>query len=209
MNLLLADDHTLFRKGLCMILKGVFPNCEIQDKSCWKDVHASVKKYQFDLILVDLFMPRSLSWEQGLTALINSNPFTPVCIVSASAERTHVQTALKMGAKGYVCKTANTKEMVQALVKVQKGTIYFPPQMWQPNPTPHGDAELNPLTSRQQEILQFLVKGHSNKLIARELCLTESTIKRHIYNMYQALNAKNRVEAIELARQHGWLPAIS
>ncbi|WP_353572536.1 response regulator transcription factor [Candidatus Albibeggiatoa sp. nov. BB20] len=208
MNLLLADDHTLFRKGLCMILKGVFPNCKIQDKSCWQDVHASLKRDQFDLVLVDLFMPRDYSWEQELTTLIDSNPTTHICIVSGSADQSHLKTAFKAGIRGYICKAANTKEMIQALLKVQTGGIYFPPQMWQATTSVHGREAtyINPLTPRQQEILGFLARGYSNKLIARELSLTENTVKRHVYNIFQLLEAKNRVEAVESARQHHLLP---
>lgn len=203
MQLLIADDHALFREGLSMIIEGLFPNGCIHQNSSWEEAHQTIQLYQFDLVLLDIFMPRQQSWEEELSSLVQQYPTLPICIISASSEKEHIQTVFNMGVKGYICKIAEVTEITTALLKISQGGNYFPP---------HISDDKNqhyPLTLRQQEILNLMAIGKCNKLIARQLYLTENTVKRHIYNICQILNTHNRVEAIEIARKQGLLPNYS
>jgi DNA-binding NarL/FixJ family response regulator len=197
MNILLADDHALFRQGLWMIIEEIFPTCSLYQCESWEDIPQNIS---FDLMLLDIFMPRKHTWEEKLAQLAQHNSNTSICIISASSEIEHIQTAFQLGAKGYICKTTEPSEMMNALLEISQGNIYFPPQL-QPS--------FNTLTLRQQEILKLMANGKCNKLIARQLHLSESTVKRHIYNICQILNTHNRVEAIEAARQQGLLSDTS
>lgn len=204
MNILLADDHALFRQGLCMIVEEIFLTCCITQCCCWEEVHQTISFHSFDLILLDIFMPKKHIWKEELKQLVQQNPDTPICIISASSEIEHIQTAFQLGVKGYICKTTEPSEMMNALLKISQGNIYFPPQL-----QPFSNKIVSILTLRQQEILKLVAKGKSNKLIARQLHLSESTVKRHIYNICQILNTRNRIEAIEAARQQGLLSNTS
>ena len=204
MNILLADDHALFRQGLCMIIETIFPTCYTIQCSCWEEVHQTISFHSFDLILLDIFMPKIHNLGEELDRLIQRNPNTPICIISASSEIEHIQTAFQHGAKGYICKTTEPSEMMNALLEISQGNTYFPPQL-----QPFLNKTIPALTLRQQEILKLMANGKSNKLIARQLHLSESTVKRHIYNICQTLNTHNRVEAIEIARQQGLLSDTS
>lgn len=207
MKLLLADDHALFRKGLLETIKLIFPQCSIHQVNSWDAVHQSLQEFQFDLLLLDIFMPRQKTWEQELTTLISQHPTAAICIVSASTEKAHLQMALKIGVKGFICKTAEPHEIKQALLQITQGKTYFSSPLWETATysTPRLGSSQHLLTHRQQDILRLMANGDSNKIIARKLDLAESTVKKHVYNICQTFHAKNRVEAITAARQHGWL----
>lgn len=198
MNLLLADDHSLFRQGLSLILEKIFPFSQLHYSNCWIDVHQITAQQHFDLVLLDLFMPRHHSWEQELKRLLVNNPNLIICIISASKETEDIQITFKLGVKGYICKTADAHELQWALLQIYAGKNYFPEQMW---PNSHNTNICNTLTLRQYDILKLVTQGYSNKLIANKLNITENTVKRHLYNIFQRLGVKNRTEAIDVARQ--------
>lgn len=201
MNILLIDDHVLFRQGLAMLIEEIFPQCCIHQFGSWEEAYPTAILQSFDLILLDIFMPRSTSWDEELNIIIDQNPTAPVCIISTSSEQEQMQTAFKIGVRGYICKTAEMDEITRALLSVSQGKSYFPPQLWQPSATGRKQG----LTLRQQEILRLTAKGNSNKQIAQALHLTENTVKQHIYNICQTFNVHNRIEAVEVARQRGLL----
>lgn len=205
MKLLLADDHDLFREGLAMMLRTDFPNCNIQQTHHWQGIHQCVRKESFDLMILDLFMPRELSWEDELQYLLKHQDKTKICILSASNERVHMQKILNMGIKGYLCKTMSLHEISEALKTVYQGGTYFPSIGWNEPVNMQTNNSSFRITLRQQEVLSLLASGYTNKEIADQLLIKESTIKRHLYNLFQALGANNRVDALQLARQHGLL----
>ncbi|MEY3219629.1 MAG: hypothetical protein RIT27_986 [Pseudomonadota bacterium] len=200
MHILLADDHALFRQGLVMLIEATFSNCSITECTNWEEVYQLFSSNHFDLVLLDIFMPRQHHWEEELETLIHLNSNIPICMISASSETEHIQTAFQLGVKGYLCKTAEPQEITRALLEISRGNEYFPLQLQS-----HLNQTIYDLTLRQQEILKLMANGQCNKSIARQLNISESTVKRHLYNTYQILNAHNRVEAIEIARQKGLL----
>ncbi|RLD81362.1 MAG: hypothetical protein DRJ10_06295 [Bacteroidetes bacterium] len=201
MNLLLADDHGLFRQGLSLIVKKIFPSCLLQHNNCWTDVHQKIEQQDFDLVLLDIFMPRQHPWEQELKLLLSKNPQLIICIISASTDNEHIQTAFKLGVKGYICKAAEPDELQLALLQVHAGKVYFPPQMRSNKINSQNKSTCNKLTLRQQDILKLVTQGCCNKIISRKLSITESTVKRHLHNTFRILKAKNRTEAVKIARQ--------
>lgn len=167
----------------------------------------------FDLVLLDLFMPGS----DGFTLLgeaCNRVPETPVVVLSASEDRGHMRKSLDLGATGYIPKSSPHDIMVSALQLILSGGIYVPPQLIRGG---HAVADtssgverdgptLNPeavagLTARQLDVLSFLVQGKSNKEIARELGLSENTVKIHVAAVFNVLGANNRTKAAMVARE--------
>ncbi|MDQ6962971.1 MAG: response regulator transcription factor, partial [Mariprofundaceae bacterium] len=104
-----------------------------------------------------------------------------------------------LGVKGYICKTIEPNKMKKALLGMSMGETCFPPQIDLDNSVYDNFAHLG-LTNRQCDIMQVLEECHSNKAIAWKLNIAESTVKRHLYNIYNTLNVSNRAEALKLMR---------
>jgi DNA-binding NarL/FixJ family response regulator len=200
-KILLADDHALFRDGLVMILNALFPETDLYQAGTWGEVHSTLKRHPVDLALVDLSMPGS--WQGELPKLCQQYPTVKFCVLSATTTPEVIQAAFQLGIKGYITKLADMDEMEAALRKIIAGGIYFPLELWSTQPaTPPTNAP-SPLTRRQQDIVSLLAQGNRNKQIGFILGISESTVKRHIYDLFQALNVSNRVEAIEISRHKG------
>ena len=206
MKILLADDHTLFRESLEMVLKALFQDSSITSAKNWPETTALTDKCHYDLLLLDLFMSNADSdcWESSLRKVVDSKNGA-ICIISASKNRAHIQNAFEIGAKGYICKTSSLKEMKQALLQLSEGKTYLPEQVWLKESHPEGNNKLKKLTWRQRETLELLIAGDSNKVIARKLGLAESTVKRHVSNLYIVLGVKNRASAIKISQQQDLL----
>ena len=202
MKLLLADDHALFREGFSMIIKSRVSESEIVTASNWKEAFLQVDDGQFDIALLDLFMPGTKPWNEELSAFIAFAPKVPVCIVSSSNNQTHIKQAFKLGVKGYIPKTSEASDINSALCKVLSGGIYSPTYDWQ-NLDPETETASLKLTRRQKEILILITEGNSNKQIGMLLDISEGTVKRHVYDLFQSLGAKSRIDAIQIAKSHG------
>ena len=204
-KILLADDHALFRDSLCLALKTIFPECTIVCVGSWREANAQVGNKYFDLLLLDLLMPGNHDcWESGLIQVMR-HPYGAICIISSSNNRAHIRQAFELGVNGYICKTLTLAQMEVALQKISQGRNYLPQQLISSSTNPITYAQRKrdkTITQRQREILELLAAGDSNRVIAEKLELTESTIKRHIYNLYKILGAKSRTDAIRIGRRH-------
>ncbi|WML89716.1 response regulator transcription factor [Thiothrix lacustris] len=201
MNILLADDHALFREGMALLLNQLFPQATIIHANSWVEVHQVIHQYTLSLALLDLSMPGQQAWEEELTDVM-SVVTGVACIVSGSSSQEHIKTAFGMGVKGYIPKTMAMADMVSALQCLMAGGIYLPDKVWLQT-TDFDTSSL--LTWRQRELLTFLAQGKSNKQMATLLTLTEGTVKRHLHNIFRILDANNRLEAVNIARERNLL----
>jgi DNA-binding NarL/FixJ family response regulator len=205
MNILLADDHVLFRESLNVILGMEFPESKVTYADSWTEVLVTTDSQQYDLLLLDLFMPNAgdEGWESSLEKVVDKQNGS-VCIISASNNRTHIQQAYEIGVNGYICKTDTLKKVQEVLKILKSGKNYLTEHMFfgSEASAKEGTAKI---TRRQKEVLELLADGESNKLISRKLGLTESTVKCHLYNMYRTLNARNRADVIRIAKHQGLL----
>lgn len=203
MLFLLADDHSLFREGMAHILQSHFPNITIIQVGSWYDTHNAISKQQFDLAFIDLTMPGQIAWEDELSKVLATTPTLPVCVISASdakTERRNRRKVYQLGAAGFFHKSMSTLEIKQNITQVLAGERVFP----NVRESAIMPASRSPLTLRQRDIMHLLAKGYCNKMIARELNLSEGTVKRHFSNIFSALNAKNRVEALCIMQEQNW-----
>lgn len=205
MQVILADDHILFRESFSFVLQKILPDASIIQVGDWDELKSHTEQVEADLLLVDLFMPGKDTWETNLLHLLEHNSFI-VCIISASTERSNVATAFDIGVKGYICKTASLQEMEQAIGQVCAGKIYIPSLMWKASASRRAAVGSSIITTRQKTVLKLLASGESNKSIGQQLGLSEHTIKRHVSNIFTKLEARNRTEAVKFARQKGLLP---
>jgi DNA-binding NarL/FixJ family response regulator len=208
---LVADDHALLRTGLIEALSRLDSEPTAYEASDAEQVmHVLSAHPDLDLILLDLFMPGANGFEL-LSRVCGAAAGAPVVVVSASDDTAHMRKALDCGAAGFVPKSTARDVMVSALGLVLAGGIYVPPELVHaPPPDQGGPATLGPqggtatLTARQQAVLRLIGQGRSNKQIARDLGLSQNTVKIHVAGVLRALGAANRTEAVMLAREWGF-----
>lgn len=208
-RILVIDDHPLFREGLRPLLQTLLPEADIVGVDdvesaliMAKNAHGAVR-----LILVDLQLPR-MGGLAAIGLLRQLLPETPIAVVSGSEQQSDARAALAAGAQGFVPKTMRPPDMVHALRQVLEGGFYAPPSMMGailgalPESGASG-ADEHGLTQRQRQVLECLCLGLSNKEIARQLNLTQNTIKTHISAIFKTLGVMSRTQAIIEARARG------
>lgn len=211
MNILLVDDHTLFREALHHVLNQLDAQVVILEAANVEEAAQLISRPRIlDLILLDIDLPGV----DGLTALPSLrelSPTVPVVVLSGSETSQHVKRALDNGAVGYIPKSCSSHEMLAALRIVLQGDVYIPPRLLgKLGPTAlslSASGENNPsqtlLTSRQIEVLELMARGLPNKSIARTLAVAEGTVKLHVAAIMRTLGVHNRTEAVMEASRLG------
>ncbi|RZT41844.1 response regulator [Cupriavidus agavae] len=211
-RILLIDDHTLFRSGIRALLQRQ-PDFEIVDEAAdGVEGIKRAKQHRPDVILLDLNMP-GLSGLEALQLLVEDLPDSAVVMLTVSEEAEELATALRGGARGYLLKNIETEALTSAIRRAAAGepviseamTAKLVQQFRAPSaPAPAARAgEAPSLTAREREIVHGLVRGESNKEIARELGVAESTVKIHVQNILKKLNLASRVQVAVYAVEHG------
>lgn len=218
MKVLIADDHTLFRRGLRLLLSKLYADIEVVESA---DADGALRladeQPDLDLVLCDLAMP-GMEHLRGLQALAERLPRTPIVILSAISNPEDIVRAIESGARGYILKSASDETLKHAVSLVLAGETYLPSdafldrqRRWVGTGGNQGqglrlseDNPLSNLTPRQRDVLTLLMGGQSNKEIARNLGLLESTVKAHVKIILNKLNAANRTQAAMVAADLGW-----
>lgn len=211
LQVLLADDHVLFRDGMRYVLQQLSDQVDIICAGDFAEtIRQAIAHPGIDLALIDLNMPGS----DGVASIRIFNqqfPGIPLVVVSGSEQRADIECVMEYGAMGFISKMSSGKMMVNALRIVLDGGIYFPPQLAdtviEPVQTEIDRSSLLTsklgLTKRQLEALQYLSEGLSNKEIANKMNLAEGTIKVHVAAAYQVLQVSSRLDAVRKAQQLG------
>ncbi len=209
-TILIADDHELIREAIKPYLRQLVEDAKLVEAGSYGEVFdrgAKLKEADARVILamLDLSMPGAADDDAffGLRKLKQILPNTPVVIFSSTENPATISEALKNGAQGFIPKSARGRSLVNALRLVLAGEIYVPPIMAtvavEPPPAAPAPPMSEELSSRELESLRMLVRGMSNKEIARELGLQAVTVKLHLRKAYRKLGATNRVEAVRIA----------
>jgi DNA-binding NarL/FixJ family response regulator len=209
MKTLLIDDHPLFREGLAMVMTHAFPQLKLHQAGDITEALARIAEQgDIALALLDLNLPDS-SGLQGLQRLREHAPQVTVVVLSADESSDTVMAAIDAGAAGFIPKTARLGVMQDALRVVLDGGVYLPDSILStstapaaPAVAPEADAALG-LSPRQLDVLKLLIEGKPNKLICRELELSESTVKTHLAAIFRRLNANSRTQAVVAAARLG------
>jgi len=212
-RVLLIDDHTLFRSGIKALLAR-HPEFEVVGEAA--DGLEGVKRAKVlrpDVVLLDLHMPGT-SGKEALKLLLEDAPDTKVLMLTVSEDADDLIDTLRAGATGYLLKNIDTDTLVQSIRKAAEGEAVVSPQMTSklvqglksPEKAEPTAAEKDKLSPREREILAFLAKGASNKEIARDLDLAESTVKIHVQHILRKLNLTSRVQAAVYAVEAGLAP---
>ncbi|MFN3076460.1 MAG: response regulator [Alphaproteobacteria bacterium] len=210
MRILIADDHGLFREGMRLVLQQLSRDLVVIEAADFpQTLRLAASEPNVRVILLDLAMP-GMPWTAALTALRATVPQVPVVILSASEDRGLVRQAIDLGASGFIPKSSTSKVMVEALQQVLRGEVFLPATR-EDSSLPVlavSSAAAGLLTPRQREVLALVGEGRSNKEIARQLALSEGTVKLHVTAILKALNVNNRTRAVVTASQMGLTPPL-
>jgi two-component system nitrate/nitrite response regulator NarL len=200
MKILIIDDHPLFRAGFHAVLEQSDLDAEVLSVSSVAEGLQTLRRDgDVGLVLLDIH----LRGEDGFNAMqvIGEKFPTTACImISGDEQEAIVNRAIACGASGFIPKSFTADEMIAAIRKVLNGDVFVPAPAQQP--ANDGTA----LTLRQLEVISMLGRGFSNKEIARALDVAERTVKAHVSAVFEALNVKNRTQAVLVAQRRGYLP---
>ena len=204
MKVLIADDHPMVRDALRRTLLLVEPDVQVLEAADYASALQLMQTESLQLALLDLHMP-GMDRVGGLRRLRLLFPQLPIAVVSGEDDPVVIRATLGAGAVGFLPKSESPKVLQQALRLVLGGGTYMPAlalaDLRHGAPPPRPDA--GGLTPRQLDVLRCLMRGQPNKLIAREMGLTEGTVKIHIAAILRVLQARNRTEAVVVARDLG------
>lgn len=212
MNVLIIDGHPLVHEVLGNLVRSVFGDVKLRTALDLEGAAATMRNnVKLDLALLDLALPECVGIE-ALTQFRGICPTVPVLVVSADDSRGTILAAMKAGAIGYLPKTLTPKVMGAAINLVRAGGFYVPyealgHERLVARGTAAGDTASPPrlgLTDRQREVLQLIQKGYNNRKIARQLEISESTVKQHLHTMFGTLRVSSRTEAIAAAQRLGF-----
>lgn len=200
MNILLIDDHTLFREGFKLMLNGLWDEppriTEVGSAEAGLDI---VARETFDLIFLDMGLP-GLDGLDGLRAFRHACPTTCLVVLSGIEGAEMVRQSLLYGAQGYIPKTMSSEAMFSALRQILAGQVYAPAAV---APADGGTRLEDILTSRQVEVLVELCAGRANREIAEQLGMSENTVRVHASAIFRLLGVRSRTEAVLLAKRKG------
>ncbi|EMX0192842.1 response regulator transcription factor [Bacillus thuringiensis] len=210
-KVLLVDDHTVVLKGLAFFLSTQEDLELVGEANNGKEALVKVGETNPDVILMDLYMPEMDGVEA--TAYIKKEyPNVKVIVLTSFSDQAHVLPALRAGASGYILKDVEPDQLVEAIRSAYKGNIQLHPDianalLSQTLPVEEKEKEhsiqVDVLTARENEVLQLLAKGMSNKEIASVLVITEKTVKAHVSSILSKLNLSDRTQAALYAVKNG------
>jgi two-component system nitrate/nitrite response regulator NarL len=202
MKILIVDDHPLFRAGFHAVLEQSALEAGVLSVSSVPEALQTLQKdSDIGLVLLDIH----LKGDDGFAALkvIGERFPTTACImISGDEQQSIAARAVQSGASGFIPKSFTADEMIAAIQKVLAGEVFVPETATlTPAEQPNG------LTLRQLEVISMLGRGFSNKEIARALDVAERTVKAHVSAVFEALNVRNRTQAVLVAQRRGFLPS--
>jgi DNA-binding NarL/FixJ family response regulator len=219
MHILIVDDHAFVCAGLKATLLDTLDNIQVTTTERGEEVLSILAKNTIDLIILDLFMPGGYGGF-GLIGLLHEKyPLLPIIVLSASENSAHIRKCLERGVTGFVTKSAPKESLFEAITKALNGEQYVPKYLIEALPEvarviDEVDSGANVeiiaelITDRQFDILSCISRGHSNKQIARELDLSENTVKVHVSAMLKSLGLSNRTQAGILGQKLGLAESV-
>jgi DNA-binding NarL/FixJ family response regulator len=208
MLVLLVDDHALFRSGMRLLLSDLDETVDFVEATSVEEVPPGARRP--DLVLLDLNL-RGVSGMSAFARIRTLLPESTIVALSGEEDPSLIREVIEDGASGFIPKASTPEVMIGALRLVLAGGVYLPPAVLDrragaPAPASAGTA-LDALTARQLDALMLAVRGKSNKQIARELDLSEGTVKQHLSAAFRVLGVSNRTEAVYATAEMRLAPA--
>ena len=210
-RIVIADDHALVREGTRQILED-HPGLEVVGEAQdGEEAVAIVSRLQPDVVLMDIAMPK-LNGIEATRLIKKESPATSVLILTAYDDDQYIFALLDAGAAGYLLKNVRGEELAQAVRAVAEGESVLHPAIaakvikrYTSLSRAPVQEEVDSLSDRESEVLAMAARGLSNKMIARELSLSDRTVQVHLSNVFGKLGVASRTEAVITALQRGLL----
>lgn len=217
-RILVVDDHTLFRRGLTALLARDPRLNVIGDAADAGQALRKAQELQPDLILLDNHLP-GVNGVDALPALMEAAPGARILMLTVSEDENDLAAALRGGAAGYLLKTIEGDDLTAAILRAMQGDSVVAPEMMSKlvaayrgatggtpaSPAIAPETAIASLSPRELDILRGIVRGASNKEIAREHGIAETTVKIHVQHVLRKLDVSSRVHAAVIAAEHGLL----
>ncbi len=203
-----ADDHGIVREGLRRLIDAE-PDLDVCGEAAdGREVLEEVARKRPDVVVLDITMPR-LGGLETLQRLRSQHGDTKVILLSVHGDSSFIQSAVALGADGYVLKDGRAAEIVTAIREVMKGGSYFSPAVAREiveqlrNPRPVDEDPFARLSAREREVLQRIAEGLSAKEIAVDLDVSTKTIEAHRTSLMRKLGLRKATELVRYALRHG------
>jgi NarL family two-component system response regulator LiaR len=202
-----AEDHAIVRKGICALLD-LDPGIEvIGEASNGQEAVRGVESARPDVILMDLVMPE-MDGIEAIRQVMDRSPKARILVLTSFAADDKVFPAIKAGAMGYLLKDSDPSEVVDAIRQVHRGESSLHPRiarklMQELSRPPEQPQTPDPLTDREMEVLRLVAQGKSNRDIAKDLTITEGTVRVHVSSILGKLHLASRTQATLYALREG------
>lgn len=206
-NILIADDHTLFREGVRAVLSNA-GDCDVTGEAVdGNDAVAKALSLKPDVILMDIHMP-AMNGVDATARILRELPNTGIIMLTMLEDDSSVFTAMRAGARGYILKGADKAELLKTIRAVAGGEALFGPAIAQRITRffaglPHTEHPFPELTGREHDILVLIAEGKNNAEIADRLVISTKTVSNHISSIFNKLQVADRAQAIVKARDAG------
>ena len=207
-RIVLADDHALFRQGLRSLLEAEPDFRVVGEAGDGREALRHVLEAKPDIVLMDIQMP-GLDWVQATQEILREWPQAKVIMLTMYRQDAYVFEAVKAGARGYMLKDADAKDLLEAIRRVNNGEVLLDAELdeqiiqdfkakRESVPKPHAE-----LSEREVQILKLVAQGYTNLEIAGELSLSEKTVRNRLSEIFQKLHLNNRTQAALYALREG------
>lgn len=210
-RVLIADDHSMLRQGLKQILDLENDIIVIAQAANGEEAIKQAREFKPDVILMDINMP-GMNGLQAIKELKEEKTQSKIIVLTIHQDREYLFKTLQMGAEGYVLKDAEPSVLIEAIRSVFRGQSFIQPNMTKELVKEFNRVTLhekdknneNSLTSREVEVLELIAEGMINKEIAKQLYISEKTVKNHVSNIFKKLNVSDRTQAAIYAFKHNF-----
>lgn len=209
-TVLLADDHHMVRSGIRELLEGAGDLQVVAEAGDGEEAQTLIRKHKPDVAVLDIQMPKASGID--VTRWVRSNePGVGVLILTAYDDDPYVMAVLQAGANGYVLKTAQADELIQAVRDVNEGKSALDPAITRRLMSSlfrqSDRAPVEALTDRELDVLRLAARGFTNKSIGVQLGISDRTVQGHLAHIFAKLQAASRTEAVMRAVSLGWIPS--
>lgn len=211
-RVLLADDHRIVRQGIRQLLESAKDIEVVAEAGDGEEAQSLIERLKPDVAVLDIQMPKASGIE--VTRWLRAHlPQVGVLILTAYDDDPYVMAVLQAGANGYVLKTANTDDLIQAVHDVNEGKSALDPAITKKlmsNLFRRSDTKpVEPLTDRELDVLRLAAKGFTNKAIGIQLNISDRTVQGHLAHIFAKMQATSRTEAVMRAVSLGWISQSS
>jgi len=210
-RVILADDHAVVRKGIREFLSDAGDIQVVAEASDGEEATQLIERHRPDVAVLDIQMPKHTGIDVCRHIRAQRWP-VGVLILTAFDDDPYIMAALQAGANGYVLKTADADEIVQAVRDVCEGKSALDPVIARKLMTQlagrTGERPVESLTPREAEVIKLAARGHTNKAIAAHLSISDRTVQGHLANIFGKLHVTTRTEAVMRAVSLGWVSPL-